>query len=283
MRLPLIVLVTFAHSYGAVRSDFTLLSGNIDGYELLKLMVSQTLVKVVVPVFYIVSGYLFFANVSQWNVRVYRQKLLRRAKTLLLPYVVWNLLMAVKLGAVSWTTFWAYWTAAGVQTDWLGNQQLMTAPANMPLWFLRDLIVISLLSPVVFVAVRYLGRWLLAVMAIAAVVLTIGIMFFTDRNGLYCLIMVSFCMSLMFATIYGISLRNMGRQVKLASAGMTMAVSGGALFPAFQAAIIDAQISFLGLPATNISFIIPLVCFCVVAVYGHRGYVRHSIASQYYG
>lgn len=166
LRLPLIVLVTFAHSYGAVRSDFTLLSGNIDGYELLKLMVSQTLVKVVVPVFYIVSGYLFFANVSQWNVRVYRQKLLRRAKTLLLPYVVWNLLMAIKLGAVSWTTLWVYWTTAGVQTDWLGNQQLMTAPANMPLWFLRDLIVISLLSPIVFVAVRYLGRWLLAVMTV---------------------------------------------------------------------------------------------------------------------
>lgn len=150
----------------------------------------------------------------------------------------------------------------------------------------------NIIAMAMFAVGRFLCTWLLkyieagrllAVMAIAAVVLTIGIMFFTDRNGLYCLIMVSFCMSLMFATIYGISLRNMGRQVKLASAGMTMAVSGGALFPAFQAAIIDAQISFLGLPATNISFIIPLVCFCVVAVYGHRGYVRHSIASQYYG
>ena len=149
----------------------------------------------------------------------------------------------------------------------------------------------NIAAMVMFAVGRFLCTWLLkyvdagrllAVMAIAAIVFTIGTMFFTDRNGLYCLIMISFCMSLMFATIYGISLRNMGKQVKLASAGMTMAVSGGALFPAFQAAIIDSQITLLGLPATNLSFIIPLVCFCVVAMYGHRGYVRHCIASHLY-
>lgn len=164
LRFPLIVLVTYAHSYGAVSADYSLLSSEWDAYEVLKLTVSQTLTKVVVPVFYIISGYLFFANVGRWDVRAYRGKLLRRARTLLLPYVLWNVLMAVKLGATGWGVLWVFWRSAGVQTDWTGGVQLMTAPANMPLWFLRDLMVVSVLSPLVYVAVRRLGWWLLALL-----------------------------------------------------------------------------------------------------------------------
>ena len=130
LRFPLIVLVTFAHSYGAVSEDYSLLTSGWNSYEVLKLLVSQTLVKVVVPVFFITSGYLFFVNVERWDVQVYKEKLLRRAKTLLWPYLLWNLLMAVKLRAFSWDVLWVYWKPAGVQIDWLGNEQWMTAPAN---------------------------------------------------------------------------------------------------------------------------------------------------------
>jgi FHS family L-fucose permease-like MFS transporter len=84
-------------------------------------------------------------------------------------------------------------------------------------------------------------------------------------------------MSLMFPTIYGMGLRGMGKNVKLASAGMTMAVSGGAIFPAIQAVIIDTRFTLLGLSSVNLSFIVPLICFAVVALFGHRGYVRHHI------
>lgn len=166
LRFPLIVLVTYAHSYGAVSEDYSLLTSGWDSYEVLKLLVSQTLVKVVVPVFFIISGYLFFANVEEWNMQVYKRKLLRRAKTLLWPYVLWNLLMAVKLRTFSLDMFWEYWMSAGVQTDWLGNEQLMTAPANMPLWFLRDLIVVSLCTPFIYIGVKKSGGWLVAVLAV---------------------------------------------------------------------------------------------------------------------
>ena len=166
LRFPLIVLVTFAHSYGAVADNYSLLTSGWDTYEVLKLLVSQTLVKVVVPVFFIISGYLFFANVRTWSRQVYQGKLLRRAKTLLLPYLLWNLLMAVKLRTFSWTMFWAYWKPAGVQTDWFGHEQLMTAPVNMPLWFLRDLIVVSLCTPLIYYAVKRFGGWLLALLAV---------------------------------------------------------------------------------------------------------------------
>ena len=63
VRLPLIILVTYAHSYGAIREGYSLLGSGWDTYEILKILVSQTLVKVAVPTFFIISGYLFFANV----------------------------------------------------------------------------------------------------------------------------------------------------------------------------------------------------------------------------
>ena len=166
LRFPLIVLVTFAHSYGAVSDGYSLLTSGWDSYEVLKLLVSQTLVKVVVPMFFIISGYLFFANIKTWSAQIYKEKLLRRAKTLLLPYLLWNLLMAAKLHMFSWSMFWVYWKPSGVQIDWLGNEQLMTAPANTPLWFLRDLIVISLCTPLIYYAIKKLGSWLLVVLAI---------------------------------------------------------------------------------------------------------------------
>lgn len=161
LRLPLIVLVTYAHSYGGIAPDYTLPVCGWDTYEVLKLLVSQTLVKVAVPVFYIMSGYLFFYGIEQWSRGVYFSKMRRRFFSLLLPYVFWNALVAWKYGAFSWHVFWDYYPTAGVQTDWLGHQQLMTAPVCMPLWFLRDLMVVSLLTPIIYIAVRRLGRWLL--------------------------------------------------------------------------------------------------------------------------
>ena len=108
LRFPMIVLVTFAHSYGGVAEGFSLLTSDWNTYEFLKLLVSQTLVKVAMPVFFIMSGYLFFANVGKWNLATYKKKTLRRVKTLLIPYLIWNLLMAIKLKTFSWSMFWVY-------------------------------------------------------------------------------------------------------------------------------------------------------------------------------
>ena len=162
LRLPLIILVTYAHSYGQVDEGYRFLLSEWNGYEALKLLVSQTLTKVVVPVFFIISGYLFFANVKEWNVRVYGRKMLRRVKTLLFPYVLWNLLMVFKLKVFGWDMLWVFIERAGMQTDWLGHENWMTAPANMPLWFLRDLMVVSLLTPIIYIVLKRLGWYVMA-------------------------------------------------------------------------------------------------------------------------
>ncbi len=121
------------------------------------------------------------------------------------------------------------------------------------------------------------GR-LLTVLAVIGGSAILGTILFTDVNGMYCLVLVSACMSLMFPTIYGIALRGVGdANVKVASAGLIMSILGGSVFPPLQAAIIDLKWSVLGLPATNVSFIVPLICFAVVAWYGHRAYMRHEV------
>ena len=121
---------------------------------------------------------------------------------------------------------------------------------------------------------------LLSILAVVAGVATIGVVCFTDRNGMYCLVAISACMSLMFPTIYGIALHGVGDNVKFAGAGLIMAILGGSFFPPIQAMIIDTNVTFMGLPATNLSFVIPLICFVVVAIYGHRSFVRLHITHR---
>lgn len=125
---------------------------------------------------------------------------------------------------------------------------------------------------------RYIpaGR-LLCILAICAIAFTGGVIFFPDRNGIYCLVAVSACMSLMFPTIYGVALHGLGSKVKVAGAGLIMAIIGGSVLPPVQALIIDTNITFLGIPSVNLSFLIPLICFVVIAIYGHRSYVRQYI------
>ena len=144
----------------------------------------------------------------------------------------------------------------------------------------------NILAMVFFTIGRFVCTWflkyvpagrLLSILAIMGIAFVGGVILFPDRNGIYCLVGVSACMSLMFPTIYGIALRGVGENVKYAGAGLVMAILGGSVFPPLQAIIIDLDVSCFGLSAANLSFIVPLVCFVVVAAYGHRGYVRHYI------
>ena len=110
---------------------------------------------------------------------------------------------------------------------------------------------------------------LLKILAIAACLLTLGVILFTNIYGLYCLVGVSACMSLMFPTIYGIALGGLGDDAKFGAAGLIMAILGGSVLPPLQARIIDMH-SLFGFPAVNVSFVLPLVCFVVIVAYGHR-------------
>ena len=137
----------------------------------------------------------------------------------------------------------------------------------------------NIIAMAIFCASRFICTYLLkyikagkllSIFAAAAIFFTLGVIFFQNRLGLYSLVAVSACMSLMFPTIYGIALDGLGDDAKFGAAGLIMAILGGSVLPPFQARIIDVPHAIMGLPSVNISFILPMICFAIVMAYGIR-------------
>lgn len=139
---------------------------------------------------------------------------------------------------------------------------------------------LNILAMVIFVSSRFICTFvlhyvkpgvLLGLLAIGGMLFTAGAIFIQGYGGLYSLIAVSACMSLMFPTIYGIALDGLGDDAKLGSAGLILAIGGGCLMPPLQAAIIDLppiNLGIMELASVRASFALPLICFAVIAFYG---------------
>ncbi|HMC02002.1 MAG TPA: L-fucose:H+ symporter permease [Flavobacteriaceae bacterium] len=117
---------------------------------------------------------------------------------------------------------------------------------------------------------------LLSYLSIFATALALVTIFVEGFLGLYALVGISFCMSLMFPTIYGIALDGLGDDSKLASAFLVMAIVGGAIMPVLQGMVLDIggtnynDTKILGVPEVNFSFILPLICFVLISIFGFR-------------
>jgi L-fucose:H+ symporter permease len=140
----------------------------------------------------------------------------------------------------------------------------------------------NILAMTIFVSSRFVCTFLLKFFSPGGLLMTLalcgfgligGVIFIQGMLGLYCLIGVSACMSLMFPTIYGIALKGLGDDAKLGAAGLIMAIGGGCLMPPMQAAIMDMDafnLGFMTLSSTRASFVLPLICFVVIAIFGLR-------------
>ncbi len=136
----------------------------------------------------------------------------------------------------------------------------------------------NILAMIMFLCSRFITTFLmryvkssvlLTLFGVGAIVATLGAILINGMPGLYCVVAISFFMSLMFPTIYGIALEKVnGEDTSLGAAFLVMAIVGGALMPPLQGAIIDLG-TIMGMPAVNISFVLPLVCFMIVALYGY--------------
>ena len=124
-------------------------------------------------------------------------------------------------------------------------------------------------SLLVFLASRFLMTWVigrvratrvLAVLAFLAVALCAFAMVSPNLAGVLAVVALSFCLSLMFPTIYGVALKGLGPATKFGAAGLVMAIVGGAIMPLVQGALVDAT-------SAAISFIVPAACFAAVGLY----------------
>ena len=117
---------------------------------------------------------------------------------------------------------------------------------------------------------------LLAIFSVLAMAFTLGAIFLEGMIGLYSLVGISFAMSLMFPTIYGIALEGLGEDSKFAAAYLVMAIVGGAIMPTLQGMILDwggvgyTDVLVMGVPEVNFSFVLPLLCFLMVFLFAVR-------------
>lgn len=138
------------------------------------------------------------------------------------------------------------------------------------------------LALVLFFISRFLCTWLmsfiraemlLAIMAAIAVALCVVAALSHDMIGVYAVVGVSGCMSLMFPTIYGMGLAGLGPDTKVGGAGLVMAIVGGAVIAGLQGLLSDLTGSI------GLTFLLPAACFAVVMAFGLR--VRGSEAAAH--
>ncbi len=129
-------------------------------------------------------------------------------------------------------------------------------------WWLQGSLIIFLFS-------RFLMTWLLGVirpalllmiMALFGVACCLVSLVALNIIGLIAVVATSASLSLMFPTIYGLALQGLGDDAKFGSAGLVMAILGGAIMPMAHAAVMDLAGSAMG-------YIVPAICLALVAAY----------------
>lgn len=148
--------------------------GKFGFYDFCHSTLSDTLCGICVPLFFFFSGFMFFQNVTTLDFETYKLKMRRRIKSLLIPFIFWNLFVVAVIGAGQLLVH-SFFSGAFKNVldfdfkDWLSvfySFQGSGVPMAYQLWFLRDLILMSALTPLIFYLCKYLKFWWIAVLMI---------------------------------------------------------------------------------------------------------------------
>ncbi|MCD8302548.1 MAG: acyltransferase family protein [Prevotellaceae bacterium] len=192
LRFPLMVGIVMIH-YN-ISSDFffhgiTYAGETPDWYRTVIYIFSDVLPRIGVPLFFFFSGFLFFYH-TEWNIAAYKRKLKSRARTLLVPYLLWNIFSIALAGirllpcfarffpnvkdvsvncsfsAIA-LTFWNRDMGMFVHTELTEDISNAIYPINIPLWYVRDLMIVIIFAPLVYVLVKKAGYLLSVVLGLA--------------------------------------------------------------------------------------------------------------------
>lgn len=183
VRFPLALLVVLLHAEPMIdgwNPQYMLsenIGANIAGSVMYSL--SHILAQIAVPAFFLISGYLFFKKLEKWDKSVWKRKLVSRFWSIVVPYVICIAVFSAKHlishynagDLVIWlrgqggllNLFWSseHWIAG--QNNIFGQAVMMSGPAAYHLWFLRDLIIAVLLTPIIYILFAMRGgnrrRW----------------------------------------------------------------------------------------------------------------------------
>lgn len=244
MRFPLAVLVVFIHSFGKPETVDTLSINYtaltlVDVYDLLRVAVSHVIAHCAVPTFFMISGYLFFRSMRQWDTAIWKRKMQSRIHTIVIPYILWitiyvayillQKMAGIVLHGKPWSgiseylaeqgwlhIYWDSWRWNTDRVNLLGWLSPSSSPALVPFWFMRDLIVVFLFTPVIHWCVRKLrAKFILALFVCYAFQLWVPVSGFS--------ITATFFFSFgAWCSITGKDMMVMKRQLKIACGVATM-------------------------------------------------------------
>lgn len=177
LRFPLAIGVVFGHSFFPPFEmnsiDYNAFTSH-DLAGMIRVTFSLIIPWVTVPLFYMISGYLFFNKVDKLDSGLYFTKMKSRIRSLIIPYIIWNILALIILRWDVWMdlfngiqnpllanyeglgwlkSFWVDFEE--IRTHSIGGDYPISTPINGPLWFIRDLIIVTILAPLVYLMVKY--------------------------------------------------------------------------------------------------------------------------------
>ena len=167
IRFPLIIFVVFIHAYkskiafsgggvqlGIVDTNFTV--------NFIRDLISGVFAQLAVPIFFLLSGYLFFTGFN-WSFNNYLIKLRKRVKTLLIPFLFWSFAIVAIYALVQAIPATRIFLSGESPTianfgffDYLNELLGYKRPQlAFQFWFIRDLIILALISPIINIIARY--------------------------------------------------------------------------------------------------------------------------------
>ena len=168
VRFPLIMAIVLIHTYISDQPNIggviMIPSGSFPAFDTFEYILRQCLAELAVPTFFLISGFLFFYKTDSFTVEKYKYKLKKRFHSLLIPYIVWNLIYMVYVLVVQTIVpsitspdrkmILDYSIIDFVDSFWHYDGVTYGGPIYGPLWFIRDLIVIDILSPLFYYVIK---------------------------------------------------------------------------------------------------------------------------------
>ena len=185
LRFPLALMVVVVHVF-SWRSNIETGWDHLDTFRMVnyaRCIIKATLADTRVPLYFFMAGYFFF-KISTFSTKVYIRKLRNRVHSLLIPYILW-IVIAIVIVVITFTPqislihndrdlhnlnisissilncFWNYdGSLIGKSVTNYGY------PLVTPLWFVRDLMIVVVTTPLLYICLKHVGKLLLVALGL---------------------------------------------------------------------------------------------------------------------
>ena len=165
-------------------------------FDVFIIYLCKVICPIAVPSFFFISGYLFFKGLEDWNHQVWKRKMTKRIKTLLVPFILWNLIAFIAFPLTRYAgsvmkgvpmesiadviqdrgflrLFWDRTLFDGNTHNYttiLGWSVPCGQPMDTPMWFVRDLMVVMLFTPLIHWLLKKSGYLIVTILGLLFII-----------------------------------------------------------------------------------------------------------------